>query len=293
MPLMAIKRICGCSGLQWVGTWIGRGCALLVRRPIYKSTFFATNQTLSMDHPKPTAHPPQPSRSLFGSRQHYSQRGMGRRRRRRTDTPVSKWAVMLILTVGTHLLPPAFPCGYGICVTRRTTCTAGHFSTLFLATAISFSSLYPKRTSEWGGEEEKRKRCPTFTDRPCLLPSSPSANDGERWAPERKIPPPPQPLNHFSSSSPKSCTMEGREGGREGRKTSQLQKSFFSPLPLSLDPKPTDDANPHFPVLSPSFLPFPSPPNEEEHKQAWMDEGEKPFFLFFGEKEERRGFQAG
>ena len=289
MPLMAIKRICGCSGLQWVGTWIGRGRALLVRRPIYKSTFFATNQTLSMDHPKPTAHPPPPSRSLFGSRQHYSQRGMGRRRRR-TDTPVSKWAVMLILTVGTHLLPPAFPCGYGICVTRRTTCTAGHFSTLFLATAISFSSLYPK--GHRNGEERRRREnaAPlSLTDR-VSSPPRPQQTMERGGRPSVKF---PLPLNHFSSSSPKSCTMEGREGRREGRKTSQLRKSFFSPLPLSLDPKPTDDANPHFPVLSPSLLPFPSPPNEEEHKQAWMDEGEKPFFLFFGEKEERRGFQAG
>ncbi len=242
-----------------------------------------------MDHPKPTAHPPPPSRSLFGSRQHYSQRGMGRRRRR-TDTPVSKWAVMLILTVGTHLLPPAFPCGYGICVTRRTTCTAGHFSTLFLATAISFSSLYPK--GHRNGEERRRREnaAPlSLTDR-VSSPPRPQQTMERGGRPSVKF---PLPLNHFSSSSPKSCTMEGREGRREGRKTSQLRKSFFSPLPLSLDPKPTDDANPHFPVLSPSLLPFPSPPNEEEHKQAWMDEGEKPFFLFFGEKEERRGFQAG
>ncbi len=232
MPLMAIKRICGCSGLQWVGTWIGRGRALLVRRPIYKSTFFATNQTLSMDHPKPTAHPPQPSRSLFGSRQHYSQRGMGRRRRRRTDTPVSKWAVMLILTVGTHLLPPAFPCGYGICVTRRTTCTAGHFSTLFLATAISFSSLYPK--GHRNGEERRRREnaAPlSLTDR-VSSPPRPQQTMERGGRPSVKF---PLPLNRSTTSLPRPPKVvqwrEGREGGRGGKQASSRKVS--SPLSRS------------------------------------------------------------
>ncbi len=140
---------------------------------------------------------------------------------------------MLILTVGSGHAPTSSCLSLWVrymCDTPYDLYRGAFLNPLF-GNRNLFLLAIPKRTSEWGGEEEERKRCPTFTDRPCLLPSSPSANDGERWAPERKIPPPPQPLLFLVPQKLYNGGKGGKEGGRGGKQASSRKVS--SPLSRS------------------------------------------------------------